>query len=56
LIEAISAHVELQVGDIIATGSPAGVGFTRVPPEFLASGDIMRAEIVGYMSLENAIS
>jgi 2-keto-4-pentenoate hydratase/2-oxohepta-3-ene-1,7-dioic acid hydratase in catechol pathway len=56
LIEAISAHVELQVGDIIATGSPAGVGFTRVPPEFLASGDIMRAEIVGFLSLENAIS
>jgi 2-keto-4-pentenoate hydratase/2-oxohepta-3-ene-1,7-dioic acid hydratase in catechol pathway len=55
LIETISAHLELQVGDIIATGSPAGVGFTRVPPQFLAAGDHVTAEIVGYMSMENVI-
>lgn len=56
LIETISSFVELQVGDIIATGSPAGVGFIRVPPEFLAPGDVLRTEIVDYMSMENAVS
>jgi len=56
LIETISSYVELQVGDIIATGSPAGVGFIRVPPEFLAPGDVLRTEIVDYMSMENAVS
>jgi len=56
LIESISSFVELQVGDIIATGSPAGVGFTRDPPEFLAVGDVLRTEIVDYMAMENAVS
>ena len=55
LIETISSYVELQVGDIIATGSPAGVGFIRVPPKFLAPGDVLMTEIVDYMSAENAV-
>lgn len=55
LIETISTYVELQVGDIIASGSPAGVGFTREPPEFLRVGDVVRAELVGFMSMENCI-
>ncbi|HUZ41533.1 MAG TPA: fumarylacetoacetate hydrolase family protein [Acidimicrobiales bacterium] len=56
LIEIISSYVELQVGDIIATGSPAGVGFIRVPPEFLTPGDVLRTEIVDYMFMDNAVS
>jgi 2-keto-4-pentenoate hydratase/2-oxohepta-3-ene-1,7-dioic acid hydratase in catechol pathway len=55
LIETVSKYVELQVGDIIATGSPAGVGFTRQPPEFLATGDVVRAELVGLLTLENEV-
>lgn len=55
LIETISSYVELQVGDIIASGSPAGVGFTRQPPEFLRVGDVVRAELVGFLSMENVV-
>jgi 2-keto-4-pentenoate hydratase/2-oxohepta-3-ene-1,7-dioic acid hydratase in catechol pathway len=55
LIETISRYVELRAGDIIATGSPSGVGFTREPPEFLAKGDVVRAELVGLLELENEV-
>ncbi|MHB1986797.1 MAG: fumarylacetoacetate hydrolase family protein [Acidimicrobiales bacterium] len=55
LIATISTYVELRVGDIIATGSPAGVGFTREPPEFLRHGDVVRAELVGFMAMENTV-
>lgn len=55
LIETISSYIELQPGDIIASGSPAGVGFTRQPPEFLKPGDVVRAELVGLMSMENTV-
>lgn len=55
LIEAVSTYVELRVGDVIATGSPAGVGFTRLPPEYLVKGDVVRAELVGLLELENEV-
>lgn len=55
LIAVISRSVELLPGDVIATGTPDGVGFTRTPPEFLAPGDVVRAEIVGIMTLENKV-
>lgn len=55
LIETISTYVELKVGDIIATGSPEGVGFRREPPEFLTKGDIVRAELVDVMYMENLV-
>lgn len=56
LIETISRYLELRPGDIISTGSPAGVGFTREPPEFLTKGDVIRAELVGLLTLENEVS
>ena len=37
----------LEPGDVIATGTPPGVGFGRRPPEFLKPGDRMVAEIEG---------
>lgn len=55
LIETISRYVELRPGDIVSTGSPAGVGFTRDPPEFLTKGDVVRAELVGMLTLENEV-
>lgn len=34
----------LEAGDIIATGTPSGVGFSRTPPEFLQPGDVMESD------------
>ncbi|MFP3759209.1 fumarylacetoacetate hydrolase family protein, partial [Cupriavidus sp. SIMBA_020] len=42
-------------GDIIATGTPSGVGFARQPPEFLKPGDIMETDIVGVGVIRNEI-
>lgn len=55
LIECISAGIELRPGDIIATGTPAGVGIGFTPPRFLQSGDKMRIEISGLGVLENEV-
>lgn len=55
LIETISAGIELLPGDIIATGTPAGVGIGFNPPKFLKSGDVMRLEISGLGTLENVV-
>ena len=51
----LSQLVTLEVGDIIATGTPAGVGYTRDPPIFLAAGDVVEVEIEGLGVLENHV-
>jgi 2-keto-4-pentenoate hydratase/2-oxohepta-3-ene-1,7-dioic acid hydratase in catechol pathway len=56
LIEAISAAITLEPGDIIATGTPAGVGIGFDPPRFLRKGDVIRIEITGIGVLENAVA
>lgn len=56
LIACISAGIELKPGDIIATGTPAGVGIGFNPPRFLQSGDKMRIEIGGLGVLENEVA
>lgn len=56
LIETISAGITLLPGDIIATGTPAGVGIGFTPPRFVRSGDVIRIEIQGLGSLENAVA
>ncbi|NKC30650.1 fumarylacetoacetate hydrolase family protein [Falsiroseomonas selenitidurans] len=56
LIEAISAAVTLEPGDVIATGTPAGVGIGFNPPVFLQSGDVVRIEITGIGVLENPVA
>lgn len=56
VVSTVSRYVELHVGDIIATGTPAGVGFTRSPAEFLRSGDVMVAEIEGVGAIQNRVS
>lgn len=55
-ISITSQGIDLQAGDVFATGSPPGVGFTREPPEFLNSGDVLRAEIDGVGVLEHAVN
>jgi 2-keto-4-pentenoate hydratase/2-oxohepta-3-ene-1,7-dioic acid hydratase in catechol pathway len=56
LIETISAGIELQPGDVIATGTPAGVGIGFNPPRFLQSGDVVRMEIGRIGVLENEVA
>ncbi len=53
LIAAISAAVRLEPGDVIATGTPAGVGIGFTPPKFLAPGDRMEVTIDGIGTLAN---
>ncbi|MFM0191274.1 fumarylacetoacetate hydrolase family protein [Paraburkholderia nemoris] len=55
LIETLSAGIELQPGDVIATGTPAGVGIGFTPPKFLQKGDVVRIEIENVGVLENEV-
>jgi 2-keto-4-pentenoate hydratase/2-oxohepta-3-ene-1,7-dioic acid hydratase in catechol pathway len=54
LIETISRGITLYPGDVIATGTPAGVGLGLKPPVFLKKGDVVRIEIDGIGTLQNA--
>ncbi|MGB6104856.1 MAG: fumarylacetoacetate hydrolase family protein [Pusillimonas sp.] len=53
LIETCSRGITLYPGDIIATGTPAGVGMGLNPPQYLKTGDVVRIEIDGIGVLEN---
>jgi 2-keto-4-pentenoate hydratase/2-oxohepta-3-ene-1,7-dioic acid hydratase in catechol pathway len=53
LIETISRGITLVPGDVIATGSPAGVGMGLKPPRYLGAGDVVRIEIDGIGHIEN---
>ncbi len=53
LIETISRGITLYPGDIIATGTPAGVGMGLNPPRYIAKGDVNRIEIDGLGQIEN---
>jgi 2-keto-4-pentenoate hydratase/2-oxohepta-3-ene-1,7-dioic acid hydratase in catechol pathway len=55
LVAFITRHITLEPGDVIATGTPAGVGVFRDPPVFLEPGDRVRCEIEGIGSVENPI-
>jgi 2-keto-4-pentenoate hydratase/2-oxohepta-3-ene-1,7-dioic acid hydratase in catechol pathway len=55
LIETISRGITLYPGDIIATGTPAGVGYARTPPVWMAPGDVCEIEIEGIGTLSNPI-
>ncbi|MCQ0971100.1 fumarylacetoacetate hydrolase family protein [Paracoccus sp. TK19116] len=53
LVATISAGLTLVPGDLIATGTPAGVGIGFNPPKFLKSGDVVEMEITGLGRLKN---
>ena len=55
LIEFLSASITLEPGDVIATGTPPGVGFARKPPVFMKGGDIAEVEIDGLGRLSNPV-
>jgi 2-keto-4-pentenoate hydratase/2-oxohepta-3-ene-1,7-dioic acid hydratase in catechol pathway len=55
VIECISAGITLYPGDIIATGTPVGVGIGFKPPKYLKPGDVVRVEIDGIGVLENPV-
>jgi 2-keto-4-pentenoate hydratase/2-oxohepta-3-ene-1,7-dioic acid hydratase in catechol pathway len=54
-IETLSTAFTLEPGDIVSTGTPAGVGIVRKPPRFLVPGDVVRVEIEGIGTLENPV-
>lgn len=51
----LSTVMTLKPGDILATGTPSGVGAARKPPEFVKSGDVMRVEIDEIGHIENRV-
>jgi 2-keto-4-pentenoate hydratase/2-oxohepta-3-ene-1,7-dioic acid hydratase in catechol pathway len=55
IIEWLSKGLTLEPGDIIATGTPEGVGMGRTPPEFLKDGDVVEVEVEGVGTLKNRI-
>jgi 2-keto-4-pentenoate hydratase/2-oxohepta-3-ene-1,7-dioic acid hydratase in catechol pathway len=56
LIAYLSRYMELQPGDVIATGTPAGSGHFRTPPRYLKSGDQLRLEVARVGILEHSIA
>lgn len=55
IIAELSLGLTLEPGDVIATGTPPGVGAARKPPEFMKPGDVMETEIVGIGTIRNTI-
>ena len=55
LIETLSAGITVYPGDLIATGTPVGVGIGFKPPKYLKSGDMLRVEIDGIGALSNPV-
>lgn len=56
LIEYLSSITELRIGDVIATGTPEGVGFSRKPPRFLKQGDVVEVVIERVGTLRNEVA
>ena len=56
LIETLSAGITLYPGDVIATGTPVGVGIGFKPPQYLKAGDVVRVKIDGIGVLENPVT
>ncbi|TVY73494.1 Uncharacterized protein LSUE1_G005823 [Lachnellula suecica] len=56
LVQTLSEGQTLQPGDVIATGTPAGVGFGQKPPVFLQPGDVVEVSVTGLGVLKNTIA
>jgi len=54
-IETVTAYVPLEPGDLLATGTPAGVGIGFAPPRYLQPGDVVRIAISGLGELTNPV-
>ena len=55
ILEALSRGMTIEPGDIIATGTPEGVGLGRTPPEYLSDGDVVETEIEGIGMMRNRV-
>jgi len=55
IIESLSLGMTLEPGDVIATGTPSGVGFAMTPPGLLKDGDVVEAEVEGIGVLKNTV-
>ena len=55
MVEHLSTAFTLEPGDVISTGTPAGVGIAMDPPQLLRAGDVVRIEIDGIGTLENPV-
>ncbi len=55
IIEWLSKGLTLEAGDILATGTPEGVGMGRTPPEYLQDGDVLETEIEGIGTMRNRL-
>ena len=55
LVADLSECMTLEPGDIIVTGTPAGVGYARKPPVFMKDGDVCEVEVEGVGILRNPI-
>jgi 2-keto-4-pentenoate hydratase/2-oxohepta-3-ene-1,7-dioic acid hydratase in catechol pathway len=56
ILSFLSSAIDFEPGDVISTGTPAGVGYARTPPIFLKDGDDIRIEIDGLGCLQNSVS
>lgn len=56
LIKTLSEGQTLQAGDVLATGTPAGVGIGKKPPVFLSAGDVVEVSVTGLGTLKNEIA
>jgi 2-keto-4-pentenoate hydratase/2-oxohepta-3-ene-1,7-dioic acid hydratase in catechol pathway len=56
LVEFLSRYIILEPGDVVATGTPPGVGFARKPPVYLKAGDTADVEVEGLGPLSNPVS
>ena len=55
LVEHLSTAFTLEPGDVVATGTPSGVGIAMKPPRLLVAGDVVRIEIEGIGAIENPV-
>jgi len=55
LVSFVSGVLDLVPGDLIATGTPSGVGYFRDPPRFLSDGDVVTMDLAGMCSLTNRV-
>jgi 2-keto-4-pentenoate hydratase/2-oxohepta-3-ene-1,7-dioic acid hydratase in catechol pathway len=56
IIASLSKGITLEPGDLISTGTPSGVGFTRTPPEYLKPGDVVEVEVESVGLLSNRVA
>jgi 2-keto-4-pentenoate hydratase/2-oxohepta-3-ene-1,7-dioic acid hydratase in catechol pathway len=56
IIAELSHGMTLEAGDVISSGTPAGVGHARTPPEFMKPGDVLETEVAGIGVLRNRVT